>query len=170
MLGCDPLPDVTDDMVAASNITASNDFNSMFRSTCDMTPVLRTPFGVLFAGDCLHLMAHIKDATVDTVFADPPFNLGKTYGTAYDDNRAPDAYIVWCKQWLDECVRILKPGGAIFVFNVPRWNMLLGSYLVAHGLDFRHDIVVEMKNGFPIRNRLYPSHYSLLYFTKGPPA
>lgn len=37
------------------------------------------------------------------------------------------------------------------------------------GLDFRHDIAVDMKNGLPIANKLYPSHYSMLYFTKGKP-
>jgi hypothetical protein len=37
-------------------------------------------WGILFSGDCLQILPHIHDSTVDTVFADPPFNLAKNYG------------------------------------------------------------------------------------------
>src|ERR1700751_1193996 len=37
------------------------------------------------------------------------------------------------------------------------------------GMQFRHSIAVEMKSCLPIPGRLYPAHYSLLYFTKGKP-
>jgi site-specific DNA-methyltransferase (adenine-specific) len=37
------------------------------------------------------------------------------------------------------------------------------------GLQFRHSIAIEMKSYLPIPGRLYPAHYSLLYFTKGKP-
>lgn len=47
--------------------------------------------------------------------------------------------------------------------------MLLGSFLSEQGLEFRHWIAIEMSASLPIRNRLHPSHYSLLYLTKGKP-
>jgi len=65
--------------------------------------------------------------------------------------------------------RTLKPGGAFFLYNLPKWNMFLGTYLAEAGLEFRHWIAVDIKFGLPIPKRLYPSHYSLLYFTKGKP-
>jgi site-specific DNA-methyltransferase (adenine-specific) len=36
-------------------------------------------------------------------------------------------------------------------------------------MQFRHSIAIEMKSCLPIPGRLYPAHYSLLYFTKGRP-
>jgi site-specific DNA-methyltransferase (adenine-specific) len=66
-------------------------------------------------------------------------------------------------------VRVLKPGGSLFVYNLPKWNIPLGVYLAELGLDFRHWIAVEQKNGLPIQGRLYPAHYSLLYYSKGKP-
>jgi site-specific DNA-methyltransferase (adenine-specific) len=36
-------------------------------------------------------------------------------------------------------------------------------------MEFRHWIAVEITAGFPIVGKLYPSHYGLLYFTKGKP-
>jgi site-specific DNA-methyltransferase (adenine-specific) len=135
----------------------------------DVRPYYSTDLGALFAGDCLDFLPIIKTDSVDTVFADPPFNLKKQYGPRANDDRPEAEYVRWCYQWLDECMRVLKPGGALFVYNIPRWNILLGAYLMQKGMLFRHDIAIDMKSSLPIPGRLYPSHYSLLYFTKGKP-
>ena len=131
--------------------------------------VHQTAYGVLYEGNCLELLPLIQDASIDTVFADPPFNLGKKYGMSVNDNRPNLEYVKWCKEWLDESVRVLKPGGAIFVYNIPKWNIVLGNYLMELGLEFRHWIAINVKLSLPIPGKLYPSHYSLLYFTKGKP-
>ena len=133
------------------------------------TPIFSTSLGVLFEGDCLEVLPYIRDETVDTVFADPPFNLGKDYGKKVNDDRPDDDYLNWCEAWTEDCVRTLKPGGALFLYNIPKWNVLLGAHLIGQGLTFRDWIAVDIKFGLPIPNRLYPSHYGLLYFTKGKP-
>ena len=132
-------------------------------------PIFATARGVLFDGDCLDVLPHIEDESIDTVFADPPFNLGKKYNGRVDDSRSDAEYLSWSKSWIDECIRVLKPGGAFFLYNIPRWNILLGAHMMAQGLTFRHWITVNIKFGLPIPKRLYPSHYSLLYFAKGKP-
>jgi len=131
--------------------------------------VYNTGLGVLYEGDCLEILPLIRNETIDTVFADPPFNLAKNYGSRVTDELPDDKYIIWSKEWLRECVRLLKPGGALFVYNLPKWNLILGNYLMEMGLLFRHWIAINIKLGLPITGRLYPSHYSLLYFTKGKP-
>jgi site-specific DNA-methyltransferase (adenine-specific) len=129
----------------------------------------KTDLGALFDGDCLDVLPALRGEIVDTIFADPPFNLNKRYGEKTQDNRPETEYLEWCYRWIDECIRLLKPGGALFLYNLPRWNIMFGAYLINKGLDFRHDITIEMNSGLPIQGRLYPAHYSLLYFTKGKP-
>lgn len=142
----------------------------VFRSSGHgLRPVLSTSMGALFNEDCLAVLPVIRDSIVDTVFADPPFNLGKSYGPAVDDKREENGYLKWCYSWLDECVRILKPGGALFLYNLPRWNIPIGNFLLDRKLHFRDWIAVSIKLGLPIPGRLYPAHYSLLYFSKGKP-
>ncbi len=132
-------------------------------------PFMRSALGALWQGDCLNILPALKSQCVDTVFADPPFNLGKDYGHKVNDTKTDIEYIRWCGRWMGECARILKPGGSFFLYNLPRWNMLLGSILLTSGLTFRHWIAVSMKSSLPIQGKLYPAHYSLLYFTRGKP-
>lgn len=133
-------------------------------------PVLTTSHGLLYQGDCMDLFAALDDEVIDTVFADPPFNLGKTYGKGeVDDDLADHEYLDWCFAWLRESIRVLKPGGALFVYNMPRWNYRFATFLEDEGMEFRHWIALSMKGTFPRGRKLYPAHYSILYFTKGDP-
>lgn len=131
-----------------------------------MIPILKTSLGELYETDCLDLLSKIEPGSVDLAFADPPFNLGKQYASNINDGKASHEYIDWCKEWLDGMIRSLKPGGTLMLWNLPKWNLPLGAHL-AEQLTFRHWIAVDIKYSLPIAGRLYPSHYSLLYFVKG---
>ena len=133
------------------------------------TVAFSTHLGVLYKGNGLKILPHVRTETIHTVFADPPFNLSKVYGNQVNDNRSDAEYISWCKKWLDQCMRVVRPGGALFLYNLPKWNIILGNYLTESGMMFRHWVAVNIKLSLPIPGRLYPSHYSLLYFTKGKP-
>jgi site-specific DNA-methyltransferase (adenine-specific) len=136
-----------------------------------MKPAFSTELGAVYNTDCLKLFAAIRDGSIDTVFADPPFNLGKDYGNGSDkDEWAASAdYLEWCYGWMDEAVRVLKPGGAFFLYNLPQWAFHLAVHLEGQKMLFRHWIAVSMKGTFPRGKKLYPAHYALLYFTKGTP-
>lgn len=134
-----------------------------------MEQVFTTALGTLYQGDCLQLLAATRDGTFDLVFADPPFNLGKDYGKGVTDELKAGEYLAWCESWVRECARTLAPGGAFYLFNLPKWNIELGHFLNQAGMTFRHWIAIDIKYSLPIQGRLYPSHYSLLYYTKGKP-
>lgn len=129
-----------------------------------------TDKGVMFRNDCMNVLTFLKPNSVDCIFADPPFNLGKIYNNNKSDNFEDSLYVKWCKLWLNECIRVLKVGGSLFVYHLPRWNVVLAKHLMdTTPLLFRHWIAISMKNGPPRGKRLYPAHYSLVYFTKGLP-
>jgi len=56
--------------------------------------VFSSRYGVLYEGDCLNILPYINDDSIDTIFADPPFNLAKEYGSQVDDRRSDDDYIL----------------------------------------------------------------------------
>ena len=135
-----------------------------------LMPAFSTDLGAVYNTDCLHLLANLNDESVHCVFADPPFNLAKDYGNGSDKDRLGSGeYLEWCQSWIDECVRVIRPGGAFFIYNLPQWAFHLAVYLEHQQMKFRHWIAVSMKGTFPRGRKLYPAHYALLYFTKGDP-
>lgn len=127
-----------------------------------------TRHGALFDGDCLTLVRSLRPEVVDCVFADPPFNIGKDYKNGFSDALAGEQYMDWCREWIEECTRVLKPGGSFFLYALPELAIKFGSILGEH-LTFRHWIALTMKGTFRRGKRLYPAHYALLYYTRGEP-
>jgi site-specific DNA-methyltransferase (adenine-specific) len=124
--------------------------------------------GILLNCDCLNLLSTISDDSIDLVFTDPPFNLNKDYDTSrFRDRRDPDEYEIWCHSWLMELIRVLKPGGALTIYQWPKWFIELGSWLSKNrDIEYRSLISLKMKGGWPIKGRLHPSFYGILYYVK----
>lgn len=140
--------------------------NSIDDNNKEMVIDFETKFGKLFKGDCLDIMKSIPNESVDMIFADPPFNLNKVYGDGINDYVSEKEYIEWTEKWVLECLRILSPGGSIFIYNIPYWNTYTANILNKYA-NFRHWISVSMKGLVPVARKLQPEHYSLLYYIKG---
>lgn len=67
-------------------------------------------------GDALIEMRKIPTASVDVIIADPPYNIGKDFGNNKDKKNIEE-YIGWCKVWIDEGLRCLKPEGTMFIYG-----------------------------------------------------
>lgn len=117
----------------------------------------------IILGDCLEVMKKIPDESIDVTFADPPFNLKKSYHN-YNDKKSNEEYLEWCKQWLSEMVRVTKPTGSIFVHNIPKWLIYFATYL-NEAVIFRHWIAWDAM-GAPLGKTLLPNHYGILYYVK----
>lgn len=81
---------------------------------------LADPAARVYVGDCRELLPRVpevRDAQVDLVFADPPFNWQVKYDEWHDGMPRED-YLRFTEQWLDVCVDALGPRGAIWV-NIP---------------------------------------------------
>lgn len=102
----------------------------------------------LIHGEALATLRTLPDASVDVVVTDPPYSSGgmfrgdrarpgkeKCEGGGYvngappidrpdydGDCRDQRTYAMWCGMWLQECLRIVKPGGVICVFT--DWRQL----------------------------------------------
>lgn len=120
----------------------------------------------IIQGDCLKELLKLPENSVDLIITDPPFNIGKKYNS-YADNKSKEEYIQWCESWLKECIRVLKDGGALYLFNYPENNAYLMPFLDKH-LTFRR----WMTWHYPVNTGMSPtnftrSQHSILFYIKG---
>lgn len=72
---------------------------------------------MVILGNCLDVINQVKDNTIDLVFADPPYNLGKDFGNSSDKWDDREEYLEWCYRWIDQCFRVLKDNGTFYIMN-----------------------------------------------------
>ena len=72
----------------------------------------------IFYGDAISTLSkYISSDSVDLIFIDPPYNIGKKFSDFHDQWESEAEYLNWSYKWLDECIRILKPNGTIYVMT-----------------------------------------------------
>lgn len=79
--------------------------------------------------DCLETLKNMKDESVDLIFADPPYNLGKDFGNDSDSWKDRKEYLDWCYRWIDECFRVLKKDGTFYLMNSTQNIPYISIYL-----------------------------------------
>ena len=73
---------------------------------------------VIYWGDALEILrTEVASDSVDLVFVDPPYNIGKKFANFHDRWPSDEAYTKWAYQWLDECIRVLKLTGTLYVMT-----------------------------------------------------
>jgi len=120
------------------------------------------PLGRILEQDCVAAMASLPDASVDMVFADPPYNLqlgGDLFRPegglvdAVDDDwdkfETFSAYDAFTRAWLKEARRILKPNGTLWVIGSYHNIFRVGAALQDQGFWILNDIVWRKANPMP---------------------
>ncbi len=89
---------------------------------------------VIILGEAIDILKHhIEDETIDLIFADPPYNIGKNFNGTKDKWQTDEDYLNWCYEWLDLCIQKLKPNGSFYVMtatqNMPYFDIYLRQRL-----------------------------------------
>lgn len=81
-------------------------------------------------GDALQALKNeVKDNSVDLIFADPPYNIGKNFAGCKDKWNSDEDYLDWCYQWLDLCIKKLKTNGSFYVMTSTQFMPYFDLYL-----------------------------------------
>ncbi|MBA3325516.1 MAG: site-specific DNA-methyltransferase [Rhodobacteraceae bacterium] len=136
---------------------------------------------VVHPGDCIEAMRGLPEASVDLVFADPPYNLQLKGQLHRPDNSRVDAvdehwdrfasfaaYDEFTRAWLAAARRLLKPDGAIWVIGSYHNIFRLGSALQDAGFWILNDVVWRKSNPMPNfrGKRLTNAHETLIWAAK----
>jgi adenine-specific DNA-methyltransferase len=128
----------------------------------------------LHHGETLDLLRQLPSASVQLVITSPPYNLAKEYER--DRRRTVEEYLAEQAPVIDECVRVLRPGGSICweVGNhvvdgrILPLDILLYSTFARHAdLALRNRIVWHFEHGLHCSRRFSGRYEVILWFTKG---
>jgi DNA modification methylase len=131
---------------------------------------LRNPEARVFVGDCREILASLPEVQgrqLDLVFADPPFNWNRAYDQWKDDMPRED-YLKFTRDWLDLCVRGLRPWGSLWV-NIPDDTAAeIVVHLKGRGLEMVNWCVWHYRFGQNTKSRFISSKVHALYFVRPP--
>lgn len=66
--------------------------------------------------DCIEGMKGIADKTAQIIICDCPYNIGKDFNNN-SDKQSMDEYLLWCDKWVEQCLRVLKPNGTMYIYG-----------------------------------------------------
>ena len=140
------------------------------------------PLGRILDGDCIEAMRSLPSASVDLVFADPPYNLQLGGDLNRPDGSHVDAvtdhwdqfesfatYDKFTREWLAEARRVLKPTGSLWVIGSYHNIFRVGAILQDLGFWILNDIVWRKANPMPNfkGTRFTNAHETLIWASQG---
>ena len=139
----------------------------------------------ILEGDCVAELSKLPSQSVDLVFADPPYNLQLEGALSRPDQSLVDAvdddwdkfasfadYDQFCRAWLTECRRVLKPDGTLWVIGSYHNIFRVGTILQDLGFWILNDIVWRKANPMPnFRGRRFTNaHETMIWASLSPKA
>ncbi|MBL8651418.1 MAG: site-specific DNA-methyltransferase [Sphingopyxis sp.] len=140
------------------------------------------PLDRILQGDCVEMMRSLPAASIDMIFADPPYNLQLGGDLHRPDGSQVDAvtdewdkfdslatYDRFTHAWLAEAKRILKPGGSIWVIGSYHNIFRVGTALQDRGYWILNDVVWRKANPMPNfkGTRFTNAHETLIWASMG---
>jgi modification methylase len=137
----------------------------------------------VLVGDCVELMQRLPEASVDMVFADPPYNLQLGGELLRPDNSKVDAvdddwdkfadfarYDAFTRAWLSAARRVLRPEGTLWVIGSYHNIFRIGTALQDQGFWILNDVVWRKSNPMPNfkGKRFTNAHETLIWAASGP--
>jgi len=133
--------------------------------------------GQILQGECLEVMASLPAASVDMVFADPPYNLqlsgellrpnnhSRVDGVDHDWDQFETfkAYDAFTADWLKAARRLLKPDGSLWVIGSYHNIFRVGATLQDLGFWILNDVIWRKTNPMPnFRGRRFTNAHETL--------
>lgn len=122
----------------------------------------RHPHGEIWMGDTVAWLRSLETASVDLVFADPPYNIKKA---EWDTFESQQEYVRWSLSWIEEVARVLKPTGTFYICG---FSEILADLKLPASRFFRgcRWLVWHYKNKANLGSDWGRSHESILHFRK----
>ncbi len=121
---------------------------------------------IVLHGDSLDLMKSMQSKSIDLIFADEPYNIGKNFGNNMDNWETKEDYISWNKAWISEAMRILKDNGTFYLMTSTQFMPYIDVF-IQENYHVLSRIIWSYDSSGVQSKKMYGSLYEpILMFTK----
>ncbi len=121
--------------------------------------------GKIFHGDALRIMPNLPEAHFQTIIADPPY-----FQVLLEQNwdnmwQSPEDYLKWTRQWVEQCQRLLRPDGLLYIFGQlgKREHVWLHTCsMLAREMQFHDLIIWDRAVGYNERYDSFTPQYEMI--------
>ena len=117
----------------------------------------------IYHGDAIEVLRQIPNESIDLIFVDPPYNIGKDFAGRKDKWETDEAYLKWCYEWIDLCISKLKPNGSIYLMTSTQFMPYFDLY-VRDKLTILSRIVWTYDSSGAQAKKFYGSMYEPILF------
>lgn len=128
--------------------------------------------------DCITGMRdHVASDSIDLIFTDPPYGIdGDNLDTHYNRDESTvvpgyvdvplSQYAQFSLEWIQECARVLRPGGTIYIVSgYTNLHHVLNALHATNLVEINH-IIARYSFGVSTKNKFVSSHYHVLFWQK----
>jgi site-specific DNA-methyltransferase (adenine-specific) len=115
--------------------------------------------------DVVEGLKQLDPESCQIIIADPPYNIGKDFGNNKDKMELED-YLKWCDEWINGCIKALKPNGTLFIYG---FSEILAHISVRIPLEKRWLIWHYTNKNMPTMKFWQRSHEAIICCWKGKP-
>ena len=116
-------------------------------------------------GDCLNILKQIKTGSVNLIFADPPYGIGKDFGVTKDDFADISDYEKWAALWINECMRVLSPFGTMYFMSSTQYMPTLDRYVDSNYYVINRIVWVYDSSGVQSKSKFGSLYEPILMIT-----
>ena len=120
----------------------------------------------VICGDAFQLLGQLPAASFDLLFADPPYNISKTFGKESFQQCSAEEYEAWLASWLSLCVPLLKPTASVYICGDWRSSSAIQRVGSKH-LKLQNRITWEREKGRGAKQNWKNAAEDIWYFTVG---
>ena len=83
----------------------------------------------LICADVFDALDVIPNKSVDLIFIDPPYNIGKTFQNSHDHWETDEQYLEWCYKWIDLCIQKMKENASMYIMTSTQFMPYFDIYI-----------------------------------------
>jgi site-specific DNA-methyltransferase (adenine-specific) len=123
----------------------------------------------IIRGDILEALSDkVANNSIDLIFVDPPYNIGKNFNGHKDKWITDNDYLNWCYEWINICIEKLKPNGSMYIMTSTQYMPYFDIFIRTRMTILSRLVWYYDSSGVQAKNYYGSMYEPILFCVKNP--